>query len=197
MEPATINWYRSPIEKETLRQLTRKSDLKGWLQAGSFLMIYLALTAFALYLSRIRLWVPMVIVCYIQSVLVSFYMGLASAVHELGYGTPFKSKPVNEFFLYLFSLLTWSNPVHLRASHIQNHHPFTLYRGRYKEVIQVLVKEKLNWVNVLSWFTFDFKWCAVSMRANVLHALGNANASRAVGGSVKEMIVMCGANGRI
>jgi fatty acid desaturase len=197
MEQATINWYRSPIEKETLRQLTRKSDLRGWLQAGSFLLIYLALTAFALYLSRVRLWVPMVIVSYIQSVLVSFYMGLASAVHGLGHGTPFKSKPVNEFLLYLFSLLTWSDPVHFRASHIQNHRPFILDRGRDMEVIQVPVKEKLNWVNVLSWFTFDFKWCAVCMRANVLHALSNANASRAMGGSAKEMIVMCGANGRI
>ena len=109
MEPTTINWYRSPIEKATLRQLTQKSDLRGWLQAGSFLLLYVALTALAFSLFQMRLWVPMVIVCYLQSVLVSF-MSLAAAVHELSHGTPFRSKPVNEFFLYLFSLLTWSNP---------------------------------------------------------------------------------------
>lgn len=36
IEPATINWYRSPIDKETLQRLTRRSGLRGWLQAGSF-----------------------------------------------------------------------------------------------------------------------------------------------------------------
>ena len=174
MEPATINWHRSPIEKETLRQLTERSDLKGWLQAGSFLLLYLGLTTLAFFLFRARLWVPMAVVCYMQFVVVS-YLGLASGVHELSHGTPFKSRPVNEFFLYLFSLLTWCNPVHLRASHVHGHHPFTLYRGRDKEVPQVPVKEKLNWVNWISWFTFDFKWFAVCARVFVMHSLGNAD----------------------
>ena len=174
MEPATINWHRSPIEKETLRQLTERSDLKGWLQAGSFLLLYLGFTTLAFFLFRARLWVPMAVVCYMQFVVVS-YLGLASGVHELSHGTPFKSRPVNEFFLYLFSLLTWCNPVHLRASHVHGHHPFTLYRGRDKEVPQVPVKEKLNWVNWISWFTFDFKWFAVCARVFVMHSLGNAD----------------------
>ena len=175
MEPEAINWYRSPIEKSALRQLTQKSDLMGWLQAGSFLTIYLSLTALAFCMFLMRLWVIMVIVCYLQSVFMSF-VSMGAAVHELSHGTPFRSKGPNEFFLYVFSFLTLNNPIHLRASHIQNHHPFTVHRGRDKEVIQGPVKEKLNWVNMVSWVTFDFRWFAVCIRANVLHALGRSGA---------------------
>ena len=175
MEPEAINWYRSPTEKSALRQLTQKSDLMGWLQAGSFLTIYLSLTALAFCMFLMRLWVIMVIVCYLQSVFMSF-VSMGAAVHELSHGTPFRSKGPNEFFLYVFSFLTLNNPIHLRASHIQNHHPFTVHRGRDKEVIQGPVKEKLNWVNMVSWVTFDFRWFAVCIRANVLHALGRSGA---------------------
>jgi fatty acid desaturase len=175
MEPATINWYRTPIAKETLRELTQKSNLRGWLQAGSTLLVWLVLSAAAVYFFMVRLWVPMVVLCYVQSLFMNM-MSMSAAVHELSHGTPFKSKPVNEFFLYFFSFLTWNNPVHFRASHIANHHQFTVYVGRDREVIQVPVKEKLNVVNIASWCIFDFKWFAAFIRANVLHALGNTDA---------------------
>ncbi len=175
MAERTIDWYRTPIPKETLRQLTQKSDLRGWLQSGSFLVIYAALTALAVYFFLQRWWIPMVLACYLHALFVNM-MSISAAVHELSHGTPFRTKPVNEFFLYLFSFLTWNNPVHFRASHILNHHPYTLYRGMDREVIQIPVRDKLNWVNFLSWFTFDWAWFAVFFRVNVLHALGNGDA---------------------
>jgi fatty acid desaturase len=174
MASETINWYRTPIPRETLRELTQKSNLKGWLQAGSFLLIWLVLTAAAFWFFRARLWVPMVILCYAQSLFMNM-MSMSAAVHELSHGTPFKSKPVNEFFMYLFCFLTWNNPVHFRISHIANHHQYTVYVGLDKEVIQVPVKDKLNWVNIVSWCIFDFKWFATFIRTNVLHALGNTD----------------------
>ena len=64
MAATTIDWYRTPIDKETLRQLTQRSDLRGWLQSGSFLLIYAALTALAVYFFLQRWWVPMVVACY-------------------------------------------------------------------------------------------------------------------------------------
>ena len=176
MAEASINWYRSPIEKETLRNLTKRSDLRGWIQAGSFLVIYAALTGLAIFFFSMRWWAPMVIVCYLHSLFVNM-MGISAAVHELSHGTPFKTKWVNEVFLYLFSFLTWNNPIHFRASHILSHHQFTLFEaGRDNEVHPVPVKEKLNWANLLSWFTFDWKWFAVFMRVNILHALGQGDA---------------------
>ena len=175
MAGTTINWYRTPVDKETLRQLTQRSNLRGWLQSGSFLLVYAALTALAVYFFLQRWWVPMVVACYLHSLFVNM-MSISAATHELSHGTPFKTKPANEFFLYLFSFLTWNNPVHFRASHILNHHQFTLYTGQDKEVIQVPVKDKLNWVNILSWLTFDWSWFALFIRVNVLHALGNGDA---------------------
>ena len=35
-----IKWYRSPIDKEILRELTLKSDFKGWVQAGGHLAVF-------------------------------------------------------------------------------------------------------------------------------------------------------------
>ena len=142
---------------------------------GSFLVIYAALTALTVYSFSMRWWVLMVVACYAHALFLNM-MSMAAAVHELSHGTPFRTKAVNEFFLYLFCFLTWNNPVHFRASHILNHHPYTVHRGLDREVIQGPVKEKLNWVNILSWLTFDWSWFALFMRVNVLHALGNADA---------------------
>ena len=172
----SINWYRTPIDKETLRKLTQRSDLRGLIQSGSFLLIYAALTAIVIYFFSMRWWIPMVIACYLHSLFVNM-MGMSAAVHELSHGTPFRTKWVNEVFLYLFSFLTWNNPIHFRASHILSHHQFTLFEaGRDEEVHPVPVKDKLNWVNLLSWLTFDWAWFATFMRANILHALGQGDA---------------------
>ena len=175
MAQTTIDWYRIPIERDTLRQLTRKSDLRGWLQAGSFLLIYVVLTALAIFFFEMRLWLLMVVACYVHALFLNM-MSMAAAAHELSHGTVFKTKPLNDFFYNLFCFLTWNNPAHFRASHILHHHQFTVYVGLDKEVIQGPVAQKLNWLNILSWLTFDFKWFALFMKVNVLHALGNADA---------------------
>jgi len=137
METANIDWYRSPVGREALKEFTQKSDLKGWLQAGSFFLIFALTTAAAFYFFRTRQWVAMVVLCYFHS-LFQGMVGMSAAVHELSHGTVFVNKRVNEFFYKLFCFLTWNNPVHFRASHML-HHQLTVHRGRDKEVIQVPV----------------------------------------------------------
>jgi len=173
MDSTSIDWYRVPIDAATLKGFTRKSDLRGFLQAGSFLLIFAATTATACSFFRARMWIPMALVCYLHSLFLNF-LGMAAAVHELSHGTVFRSRPVNEFFYNLFCFLTWNNPVHFRASHML-HHQLTVYRGRDKEVIQQPVAQRMNWVNYLSWLTFDFKAFALFMKVNVLHALGRGD----------------------
>jgi len=173
MDTTTINWYRIPVDKETLKKFTKRSDLRGALQAGSFLLIFLATTAIALFFFLKRMWVPMVIACYVHS-LFHQMVGMSAAVHELSHGTPFKTRRANEFFYKLFCFLTWNNPVHFRASHML-HHQYTVYRGLDKEVIQEPVKKTMNWVNYLTWLTFDYKWFWTLVRANVLHVFGKGN----------------------
>ena len=174
MAAASIDWYRIPVDKETLRTFTQKSNLKGWLQAGSFLLIFLATTGLALYFFLRHWWVPMIAACYLHS-LFEQMIGMSAAVHELSHGTPFKSKRVNEAFYHLFCFLTWNNPVHFRASHML-HHQFTAYRGLDKEVILEPVRVLMNWKNYIAWFTFDYTWFWALVKTTVLHAFGNADA---------------------
>ena len=152
LEPK-IDWYRTPLDRDTLRQLTQKSDLQGWRQAGSFLLVYLMLGGVAWYFFSFRAWVPMVVACYLFSVFTHF-LSMAAAAHELSHGTVFKTRALNEFFYNLFCFLTWNNPVHFRASH-NYHHQLTVHRGQDKEVIMVPVAQLMNWKNYLKWFTFD------------------------------------------
>jgi len=174
MAAAPIDWYRIPIDRETLRTFTEKSDLKGWLQAGSFLLVYLVTGGFALVFFLKEWWIPMVLVCYAHAMFQQM-IGMSAAVHELSHGTPFKTKGVNELFYHVFCFLTWNNPVHFRASHT-NHHLYTVYRGRDKEVVKTPVRDLLNLGNLVSWLTFDYAWFWTLVKTTVQHAFGNGDA---------------------
>ena len=171
--PAKIDWYRTPLDKDVLRKLTQKSDLHGWCQAGSFLLVYLLLGGTAWYFFRIQAWLPMVVACYVFSVFVHF-MSMAAAVHELSHGTVFRTKALNELFYELFCFLTWNNPVHFRASHTY-HHQLTVHQGLDKEVLILPVAELMNWKNYLKWFTFDPTAMFHFISRSVLLALGKGD----------------------
>ena len=58
-----IKWYRSPVDRESLNEFARKSDLKGFLQAGGHLAL-LGLTGTFAWLAVGRLawpWVALII----------------------------------------------------------------------------------------------------------------------------------------
>ena len=102
---APIDWYRTPIDRAELRSLTKRSNLRGFLQSFGFLLLYACTTGVTLYLFLQKMWVPMFILCYVHASMHSF-VGMEAAVHELSHGTPFKSKWLNELFYYLFSSLS-------------------------------------------------------------------------------------------
>jgi fatty acid desaturase len=166
-----IDWYRTPLDKELLRRLTVRSDARGLLQAGSFLLIFAATVWLCLFFFLRRLWLPMAAACYLHCLFYSF-IGMQSAVHELSHFTPFKSKWLNEIFYHLFCFLTWNNPVHFRASHML-HHQYTMHRGLDKEVIA----EKLTFsrLDAISWFVFDFRWFKQLLLPTIAHFFGRAD----------------------
>jgi fatty acid desaturase len=167
-----INWYRTPLDKDLLKKLTKRSDLRGLLQAGSFLFMYAGFIALAVYLFLRQLWLPMAVVCYFHAIFVD-YMGMEAAVHEMSHGTPFKTKWLNEVFYRIFSFLTWNNYLHFRISHMK-HHQYTAYRGIDKEVI--IEKAPYTFLDYVSWFTFDVKKFKMIMFTNIAHFFGNGNA---------------------
>ncbi len=132
MTDRKINWYRTPLDPKELQSLTARSDAKGLLQAGSFILIFLVTTGISLFFFLRQMWIPMVVACYLHSMFL-FFVSMAAAVHELSHGTAFKSRRLNDFFYYLCCFLTWNNPVHFRASHTY-HHLYTVHRGTDLEV---------------------------------------------------------------
>ena len=119
-----VKWYRSPLAFEKQRELSQRSDLQGWLQAGGHLALF-AITGTLVYLFWAQqMWLGFILALFIHGTSASFFEGIAP--HELGHGTLFRTKSLNKFFLYLFSLLGWWNPIDYDNSH-NYHHRYTLY----------------------------------------------------------------------
>lgn len=132
-EHIDINWYRVPLDKHVLKELNRRSDLKGLAQSIGHLAL-LALTGFlVLYSAGRGLWswllVPLLLVVH-----GAFYNFLLNGFHELCHGTVFASRTLNEFFLKTYSLLGWYNYVNFQQSH-RRHHRYTLHPPFDSEVV--------------------------------------------------------------
>lgn len=131
MQPEGTGWYRSPLDKETLRRLTRRSDLKGLLQCGGF-MALTALTAGASVYAWFHL--PLAVFLLILFVHGTVFVFYSNGFHELTHGTMFRTKALNAVFLRVFSFLGWNNHVHYKASHMR-HHLYTLHPPDDLEVV--------------------------------------------------------------
>lgn len=128
----TIPWYRCPIERTRLKDLTSRSDLRGALQTLGHLVLAAA-TAFATYyLFDQRIWVGFALLLFAHGTVCSFLPGLAT--HELSHGTVFRTRWLNNFFLRLLSLLFLSNYHDYKMSHTY-HHLYTLYPRGDREVV--------------------------------------------------------------
>ena len=119
-----VEWYRCPIPGPRLRELSRRSDLQGWFQAGGHLALF-AITGILVYLFWSQQnWLAFIIALFAHGTVGSFFVGVAP--HELGHGTVFRTKWLNKFFMYLFSLLSWWDPFDYASSHTY-HHRYTLH----------------------------------------------------------------------
>jgi len=127
-----VQWYRSKMPPARFRELSRRSDRQGWIQAGGHLGLF-CLTGAAVYLTWAQsLWLPFLAALFAHGTVASFFRG--TAVHELGHGTVFRTKWLNSLFLYLFSLISWWNPFDYAASHTY-HHRYTLHPEGDREVL--------------------------------------------------------------
>jgi fatty acid desaturase len=126
-----IPWYRCPIEPAKLKEHTRRSNVKGFLQTFGHLGL-MAITAFLVYFFfEHRIWVPFAVSLWAFGSVNAF---ANHACHELSHGTVFRTKWLNAFFLRFFSLLGWFNFHHYRQSHTY-HHLYTLHPRGDREVV--------------------------------------------------------------
>ena len=131
-EPARpISWYRVPIPREKLRELTERSDLQGFLQTVGYLGL-LGLTAAAVFIAHAYLALPwLFLALFIHG---TFWAFLLNGFHELVHGTVFRSRFLNAFFLRIYSFLSWNSHILFRASHMR-HHASTLHPPDDEEVV--------------------------------------------------------------
>ena len=127
-----VQWYRSKLPPARFRELSRRSDRKGWIQAGGHFALFCLSGASVYWTWANGFWVLLIVALFVHGTIASFFRG--TAVHELGHGTVFETKWLNGLFLYLFSLISWWNPFDYAASHTY-HHRYTLHPEGDREVL--------------------------------------------------------------
>ena len=138
----SISWYRSPVDRDVLQGLHRRSDFKGLLQAGGHLALITLTGAVAWYFQDRPLL--LITALFVHG---TFYVFLLNATHELCHGTVFKSHFLNRFFLRFFSFLCWRDHVGFWASHAE-HHKHTLHPPEDMEVVLPLKLTLRNFLTV-------------------------------------------------
>jgi fatty acid desaturase len=162
-----IHWYRSPIDKELLKELTQRSDFKGLVHMSAFIAMSLLTGTAALFLFyNGSLW-AFAAVLYLHWTLFQFF-GRVSASHELCHYTVFKSRRFNRFFYALFTFFAWENRVYFRARHM-SHHRFTADNDRDAELELPFIITPARWTAL---FTFDFFKFVDQIELNFNLALG-------------------------
>lgn len=135
-----INWYRIKVDKKVMSELMKKSDAKALATVIPQLLLFVATTAFAYWtytLVHADTWkwaVPlMLFALWIHGSTVAF-LGMGGPVHELCHKTPFRTPWLNDFFLKVYSFLSWSDYISFRASHVK-HHQVTTHTEHDGEVV--------------------------------------------------------------
>ena len=127
-----IDWYRCPVERDTLKALSERSDLLGFAQSLGHLGILVLTGALSLYLFAQEYWLGFAGALFLHGTVATF---LTAPHHELCHGTVFKTRWLNEFFLRIFSTLGWLNFYVYKFSH-SYHHRYTLHlEGDREEVM--------------------------------------------------------------
>ena len=149
-----VKWYRCPIERETLRQLMQRSNLRGAFQAVGHLALWMGTGLLSYYLFKHQLWVGFALALFLHGTVGSFFRGLA--VHELGHGTVFRTMRLNRLFLRIYSALSWWDFHEYAMSHTY-HHRYTLHPDGDREVV-LPRNPTLRFLCLLQLFTVNFTY---------------------------------------
>jgi fatty acid desaturase len=162
-----IDWYRVPVDKDTMTKLTARSDGKAFRHVLSHMALVIVTGVTAFYAWR-NLPLPVGLLAIYLHGMAFVYLGEHAAIHELSHGTVFKTRFWNTFFLRLIAFFTWSNYVKYRASHMK-HHQLTVHTGLDLEVVLPAKLTAFDWV---CFFTWDAPWLKRTFFTVVRHAFG-------------------------
>ncbi|MAE67051.1 MAG: hypothetical protein CMJ18_22550 [Phycisphaeraceae bacterium] len=172
-----LRWYRPRIDRKELTALSRRSDLRGFVQALGHLGLWgltgaLAYTAFLQVSAANWFWsVPLLYVALFAHGSVGGFMGGASC-HELGHRTAFRTRALNDLFLKVFAFFSWWDHVGFRPSHIK-HHQHTTFHDHDGEVVLPLELSLADWQLWLQQFAWNPVHTWNLIRVNAKRAMGH------------------------
>ena len=153
MEVDLNKYYRCEVDKEVLKNLSKKSDLKGFIH----IFIFFSLLIAAAYLSFYNWgtwWGIFWILIY-----GNIYCFSNPLWHETGHRTAFKSNFLNEIFYYISCYMACFEPIRWRYSHFIHHgntysteNPYDHeieYGNDLKNTIPRLIKEIIPFGNLI------------------------------------------------
>lgn len=125
---ANAEWYKTPIDRKTLKALMKRSDGPALRNIGLWLAL-LAVTA----AGAIVFWGTWWTVPFLLVYGVLYGTGSDSRWHECGHGTAFRSRWMNSLIYELASFMMVRNSVVWRWSHTR-HHTDTIIVGKDPEI---------------------------------------------------------------
>ena len=145
-----VSWYRCPVPDNKLRELSRPSNIQGWVQSLGHLAMggCTGVITYSFFLQQN--WIGFVVALFIHG---AFWSFMGSANHELGHGTVFKTKWLNRAFLWIYSVLSYHNHRNYAMSHTY-HHRYTLHPEGDREV-ELPKNPSLKILLVLQKLTFN------------------------------------------
>ena len=114
-------WYKPNIDKKTLKELSKRSDIKGLTDVSIFI-VALILSGYLCIISWGTLWSIAAFLLYGNI----FYCKIISIQHETNHETYFKTRALNKFFYHITSLLGGFEAVRWKWSHF-HHHTYTIF----------------------------------------------------------------------
>ena len=171
----------------------RTSNPRGFLQVLPQLTLFLGTGALAYAAFRhanATNWptsVPLLLAALFLHGTLSNFLGSVGPVHELCHKTPFRSKALNEFFLKVFSFLSWTDYVAFRPSHVK-HHQVTVHHDHDGEVV---LPRHLDWEFVRFYVAIltinpKFAWRRITA---LYHAAGGRIADGELNGAWLERVL--------
>ena len=153
MEVDLNKYYRCKVDKEVLKRLSKKSDLKGFIHIAIFFSL-LIISGYLSFYNWGTWWGIFWILIY-----GNIYCFSNALWHETGHRTAFKSKFLNEIFYYISCYMACFEPIRWRYTHFIHHgntystkNPYDHeieYGNDLKNTIPRLVKEIFPFANLV------------------------------------------------
>jgi len=114
-------WYKPDIDKKILKELSKRSDIKGVIDISLFILILSLSGYFSIVTWGSWLFIPAILL-YGNI----FYCKIISVQHETNHQTYFKSRILNKIFYNITSLLGGFEVLRWKWSHY-HHHTYTIF----------------------------------------------------------------------